>query len=48
MNETEINHEEKKVNSKHGVTSNKLSSSPESAGTAEVLCSSKPKSLKRL
>ncbi|XP_040535561.1 zinc finger B-box domain-containing protein 1 isoform X1 [Gallus gallus] len=39
MNETEINHEEKKVNSKHGVTSNKLSSLPESAGTAEELSS---------
>uniref|UniRef100_A0A8C9G8F3 Uncharacterized protein n=1 Tax=Pavo cristatus TaxID=9049 RepID=A0A8C9G8F3_PAVCR len=36
-NETKINHE--KVNSKHGVTSNKLSSSPASAGTAEELSS---------
>ncbi|POI28094.1 hypothetical protein CIB84_008156 [Bambusicola thoracicus] len=35
MNEAKINHEEKEVKSKHGVTTNKLSSSPISAGTAE-------------
>ncbi|XP_072200585.1 zinc finger B-box domain-containing protein 1 isoform X1 [Excalfactoria chinensis] len=38
MNERKTNHEEK-VNSKCGVTSNKLSSSPASAGTAEELSS---------
>lgn len=43
VNETNINHEEK-VDSKRGVTSNKLTSSPASAVTAEVLCSSKLKS----
>ncbi|XP_031470447.1 zinc finger B-box domain-containing protein 1 isoform X2 [Phasianus colchicus] len=35
MNERKINHEEK-VNGKHGVTSNKLPSSPASAGTVEI------------
>lgn len=38
-NEPKVNHEQKKVNSKHQVTSDKFSSLPVSVGGAEVIYS---------